>query len=159
MNQIPLLITQQEVHRHQASFYQLSLLLQLQSMIHRSCLILAGASHLTGILMVGFLEMSLGQVKTLSDSVPSALAPCLECMHASSSTGTRSHSSPLTKSRVWSKLTSQFLHQLLHIRLSEPFYLRTAQQRHFGEFSSTQDHTITKPFQSGYIVNTEIFKA
>ena len=60
---------------------------------------------------------------------------------------------------VWSKLTSQLLHQLLHTRLLEPGYLRSAQQRHFGEFSSTREHTITKPFQSGYIVNIEIVKA
>ena len=43
--------------------------------------------------------------------------------------------------------------------LLEPGYLRSALQRHFGRFSSTRDHTITKPFQSSYIVNTEIFKA
>ena len=71
----------------------------------------------------------------------------------------KSELSLLTKSRVCSKLTSQLLHQLLHTRRSEPSYLRSAQQRHFVEFSSTCDHTIIRPFQSGCIVNTEIFKA
>ena len=80
-------------------------------------------------------------------------------MCVSSSTGTRSHSSPLTKSLICFKLTSQILHQLLHTRLLEPGYLRSAKQRHFGEFSSTWDYTIRKSFQSGCIVNTEILKA
>ena len=69
-------------------------------------------------------------------------------MYASSSAGTRSHSSSLIKSRVWSKLTSELLHQLLHCTLSEPGYLRSAQE-------ALQRVT----FKSGYIADTEIFKA
>lgn len=69
-------------------------------------------------------------------------------MYASSSAGTRSHSSSLIKSRVWSKLTSELLHQLLHCMLSEPGYLRSAQE-------ALQRVT----FKSGYIADTEIFKA
>ena len=79
-------------------------------------------------------------------------------MYASSSDGTRSHSSSLIKSRSGPNSHHSFSITFSTARFQSQVILHQ-HKRHFREFSSSRDHTITKPFQSGYILDTDIFKA